>query len=1004
MSVEPTTTPSNLVPTYISELPATATPTAPDLVPIVQNGVTKRTTIADLVGAVAVPSTRTITTGSGLGGGGSLANNLTIYMLATGVTPGTYGSSSAIPVLTINDRGQVESISTTGFTVSFADVTNKPTTLAGYGITDAVPEGRVVTGQKSITGGGSLTNNVYLTLVNDQQNPGPNKFYGTDVLSTKGWFSVPQNGPTGPTGAGGALGYYGNFYDDQDQPFLSVGTAQIVGINGDTGSSGLSLSGTGTIVIANPGTYTMIYSIQLKNTGNNIEYVDIWLKYNGSDYPDSNTRFHIPARKSSSPGEEGYAVAVVNYVGTSINPNDYVELWWSASSVDISIETLPAGVSPVTPATPSVIATLTQVMYTQVGPTGPTGAASTVAGPTGPTGAIGNTGPTGPTGAASTVSGPTGPTGATGLTGPTGPTGTTGAIGPTGPTGATGITGPTGPTGSTGAIGNTGPTGPTGSTGNVGPTGPTGIQGDIGPTGPTGAASTVAGPTGPTGPTGASGSTGSTGPTGPTGPTGASGSSGATGPTGPTGPTGAASTVAGPTGPTGATGATGASGPTGPTGSVGPTGPQGTSSTFYPYKANTGATSGDPGVTYLLWNNATQINSTSISVSHEDSGNIDVDVYLALITQGQKILIQSANASADYQTWQVSGTPTNTNPGLSNSYWTYPVTLVSSNGVGTSNFANNSALIFGVVSGITGPTGPTGPTGSASTVAGPTGPTGATGATGSTGPTGPTGATGATGNTGPTGPTGATGATGSTGPTGPTGATGATGSTGPTGPTGATGATGATGPTGPTGATGATGNTGPTGPTGTAGATGPTGPTGATGVTGPTGPTGSTGATGPTGPTGANGSTGATGPTGPTGPTGANGTNGTTGPTGPTGASGASSPVSSTTTTTSPLAWNSDNYSEYIYTALANDLTISADAGTPVDGRKIIFVITDNGTPRVLTFTGGASKAFLNIGMALSTSGSNYTYTTTANKKVYFGAIYDAADARWDIVAVAQEA
>ena len=235
-----------------------------------------------------------------------------------------------------------------------------------------------------------------------------------------------ETGPTGPTGpqgipgAGGTLGYYGNFIDTTDQPFLSPGTAQLVGVNTDLGSVGLSLSGTGTIVIANPATYLLIFSIQLKNIDNEAHYADIWLRYMGSDYPDSNTRFYIPARKNAF--EFGYTVATVNLLGTSINPNDYVELWWSSDSTNVSIEMLPSGTGPVNPETPSVICTLTQVMYTQLGPTGPQG----VTGPTGPTGRTGPTGPTGrtgPTGAnglPSTIPGPTGPTGPTGVTGPTG--------------------------------------------------------------------------------------------------------------------------------------------------------------------------------------------------------------------------------------------------------------------------------------------------------------------------------------------------------------------------------------------------------------------------------------------------------------------------------------------------------------------------------------------------------------------------------------------------------
>jgi collagen type VII alpha len=276
------------------------------------------------------------------------------------------------------------------------------------------------TGAIGMTGGiGPTGNNGQTGSTGNNGHTGATGIQGqTGATGLQG--ATGATGLQGATGAGGALGYYGNFYDTTSQPVVSPGTAQIVAINGNQGSVGFSLSGTGTVVIANPGTYTMIYSIQLKNTANDIHYADIWLKYNGSDYPDSTTRFHIPARKN--PSTFGYAVATVNFVGTSVAPGDYVELWWHADSTAVSIEYLPAGVAPVHPATPSVIATFTQVMYTQLGPTGMTGQ-------TGMTGAIGMTG--------------AGPTGATGMTGLQGPTGMTGIQGSTG-AGETGATGPTG--------------------------------------------------------------------------------------------------------------------------------------------------------------------------------------------------------------------------------------------------------------------------------------------------------------------------------------------------------------------------------------------------------------------------------------------------------------------------------------------------------------------------------------------------------------------------------
>ncbi len=113
--------------------------------------------------------------------------------------------------------------------------------------------------------------------------------------------------------------------------------------------------------------------------------------------------------------------------------------------------------------------------------------------------------------------------------------------------------------------------------------------------------------------------------------------------------------------------------------------------------------------------------------------------------------------------------------------------------------------------------------------------------------------------------------------------------------------------------------------------------------------------------------------------------------------------VNAQTTTTSPWAWNSDSFDQQSFSALANALTINADAGTPTDGQKAILRFKDNGTTRTLTFTGGASKAFRDLTGLLTVSGSNWTYATTANKTVYFGCVYNGADARWDIIALTAE-
>ena len=299
----------------------------------------------------------------------------------------------------------------------------------------------------------------------------------------------PQ-GPTGPTGAGGALGYWGSFYDMTDQSLVSTTAAQVIAIGATADGNGVTVENGDEITFAHAGVYSLTFSIQITNLASSVEKSVFWLKLNGVDYPDSATELDLQSRKGA--GNPNRQVITINYVAEAA-AGDVVQVYWSGTSTQLKVESLPAGTSPVTPAIPSIILTATQVMYTQAGPTGPTGAQ-------GPTGSQGTAG----------AQGPTGPQGSAGAEGPTGPQGSAGAQGPTGPQGSAGAQGPTGPQGLAGAEGPTGPTGAQGTAGAAGATGPTGAQG-------------TAGAAGPTGPTGAAGAAGAAGATGPTGATGAAG-------------------------------------------------------------------------------------------------------------------------------------------------------------------------------------------------------------------------------------------------------------------------------------------------------------------------------------------------------------------------------------------------------------------------------------------------------------------------------------------------
>jgi hypothetical protein len=122
----------------------------------------------------------------------------------------------------------------------------------------------------------------------------------------------------------------------------------------------------------------------------------------------------------------------------------------------------------------------------------------------------------------------------------------------------------------------------------------------------------------------------------------------------------------------------------------------GSSRQLWQYKAKVSATSGYPGDGFMLWNNATQTSATALLLSHLTDDGLDIDLFLAFIASGDTIIVQDADTSANFQTWAVSGSPSNTNPGTSTSYWTIPTMLSTSGGTGTTGFAANTRLIVAV--------------------------------------------------------------------------------------------------------------------------------------------------------------------------------------------------------------------------------------------------------------------------------------------------------------------
>jgi hypothetical protein len=155
-------------------------------------------------------------------------------------------------------------------------------------------------------------------------------------------------------------------------------------------------------------TYAGIYNVQFSaqvtttTTGNGTDIINIWIKKNGSNVPDTDGQINIPTRTGGN-------ITSWNYL-LNLNAGDYIEFYIKClTSSNVSLSRFAAVGTPPndSPESPSIIVTYMQAAYN---------------GPTGATGSMGDTGATGATGA-------TGPQGIQGITGQTGATGATGATG-----------------------------------------------------------------------------------------------------------------------------------------------------------------------------------------------------------------------------------------------------------------------------------------------------------------------------------------------------------------------------------------------------------------------------------------------------------------------------------------------------------------------------------------------------------------------------------------------
>ncbi len=151
---------------------------------------------------------------------------------------------------------------------------------------------------------------------------------------------------------------YGAFQDTTDQTAANTTTAYAVTLNTTDYSSGVYVSNSSRVNVRNYGIYNLQFSLQYKNSTNDGQDVDVWFRKNGTNVAGSNSKFHLPARKST--GDPSHLIASMNFF-LEMNAGDYVEIMWRTSDIGVSLEHFSTATSPDRPSVPSAIVTASYV-------------------------------------------------------------------------------------------------------------------------------------------------------------------------------------------------------------------------------------------------------------------------------------------------------------------------------------------------------------------------------------------------------------------------------------------------------------------------------------------------------------------------------------------------------------------------------------------------------------------------------------------------------------------
>ena len=180
--------------------------------------------------------------------------------------------------------------------------------------------------------------------------------YGTPLASTAD-FGVMKVG-TGLTATNGTISAtlgllnYG-FFTDGTQTNPVANTVNLVSFNNTGPTNGISVVGGTALTVANAGTYTKLFTLNVNKTSGGASTISVWLRYNGVDVAGSCQDLILTGALDTIFVSGNFTLNMV--AGSNI------QICWSSADTTMQLLAVPARITPIRPTGDSSKVTLTRI-------------------------------------------------------------------------------------------------------------------------------------------------------------------------------------------------------------------------------------------------------------------------------------------------------------------------------------------------------------------------------------------------------------------------------------------------------------------------------------------------------------------------------------------------------------------------------------------------------------------------------------------------------------------